>query len=81
MLVKVGDNNEHVAWLKKETLEKPLKTVPYVPETSTPHQPRHGVPLVRTQQKSPPRFSPRDHFARDAVRHDLILGERGGNVW
>ncbi|CAL8462633.1 g2166 [Coccomyxa elongata] len=79
--VKCGDNNEHVAWLKKETLEKPLQVVPYVSETRTPHQPRHGTAPVKTQRatSSP---SPRDHFkfARDAMRHDPILGETGGKI-
>ncbi len=74
--VLCGADNQHTAWLKKETLEKPLADMFLGASTCTAHQPSHWA-LSKPQLKAArfPPGSPRDHFAGALSGMISIWGE------
>ena len=77
--VLCGADNQHTAWLKKETLEKPLADMFLggVNLHCAPAQPLGSEQASAKGCKVPPGF-PQGPLCGGAVRHDLNLGGAGG---
>ncbi|BDA46506.1 hypothetical protein COCOBI_08-6000 [Coccomyxa sp. Obi] len=75
-MVKIGCHNQYIAFLREE-LPNPMY-ISCQPATCTTHQPWQRA-LAKAQYQAA-RFSPRDHFTGDTVRHDPILRKCGGQV-